>query len=292
MERQPERPAVRLGLPKGRIQSGVFALLADAGIRVVQGSREYRPTISLQGISAKIQKPQSVVQMLQAGSRDLGFAGADWVRELDADRLVELLDTGLDPVRVVAAAPDTLLEGGALPRRPLVVASEYRRITTQWMEQRGIDGSFVRSFGATEVFPPEDADCIVDNTATGSTLAANGLSIVDELMRSSTRLYANREALEDPERARTIEDLVMVLRSVIEARQRVMIEVNVAADKLERLVDALPCMREPTVANLHGGAAYAVKAAIPRPELPVLIPRLKELGGTDVVVTQLSQIVP
>ena len=154
------------------------------------GSRDYRPSISLEHVGAKVFKPQDIVEMLHIGSRDIGFAGADWVRELGAD-LVELLDTGLDPVKLVAAAPVDLLVDGKLPNQPLVIASEYEKITRAWIAESGLDATFVRAHGATEVFPPEDADCIVDNTATGSTLRANNLDIVDELMRSSTRMYAN-----------------------------------------------------------------------------------------------------
>src|SRR6266496_1902542 len=143
---------IRLGLPKGRMEQNVLTLLGDAGIRVRPSARGYRPDVSLPGAEAKMLKPQDVV---------------------------ELLDTGLDPVQLVAAAPAALLEGGQLPKRRLIVASEYGRLTRRWISASGLCAEFVRSYGATEVFPPEDADVIVDNTATGATLGANGLAIVD-----------------------------------------------------------------------------------------------------------------
>jgi ATP phosphoribosyltransferase len=282
---------IHLALPKGRMQDGIFRLLGDAGVRISVGSRAYRPTLSLAGFEVKLLKPQNIVEMLHAGTRDLGFAGHDWVREKGAE-LTCVLDTGLDPVRVVAAAPVDLLEGGALPKRHLVVASEYERLSREWIAGRGLDATFVRTYGATEVFPPEDADCIVDNTATGSTLAANRLEIVDELLRSSTRLYAHPRALDDADKRAAIEHLSMLLRSVIEARGRVMVELNVPADALEAVIDALPCMREPTVSRLHGEAGYAVKAAVPRDQLPLVIPEIKARGGTDLVVTSPTQIIP
>lgn len=282
---------LRFALPKGRMQTGVFALFADAGIGLREGARNYRPELGVPGFEAKLLKPQSIVEMLHHGSRDLGFAGADWVAELSAD-LVEVFDTGLDPVRLVAAAPFALLEGGKLPSRRLTVASEYARLARQWAEREGVDAEIVRSFGATEVYPPEDADLIVDNTATGSTLKANGLAIVSELMTSSTRLYANPRTMDDPSRRGRIEDLVMLLRSVVEARRRVMVEVNVSADNLESVIAALPCMREPTIARLHGEGGYAVRAAVPRRDLPGVIVEIKRRGGTDIVVTTLSQLVP
>ena len=281
---------VHLALPKGRMEGAVLALLADAGIRLTFGRRGYRPTLSLAGFETKILKPQNIVEMLHIGSRDVGFAGADWVAELGAE-LVELLDTELDPVRLVAAAAPEFADGG-LERAPFVVASEYQQLTREWLARRGLQATFVHSYGATEVFPPEDADCIVDNMATGETLKANGLAVVDELMRSSTRLYAHPRALEQPDKRARIDTLVLLLRSVIDARERVMLEVNVSADRLEAVVEVLPCMREPTMAPLHGDQGFALKAAVPRKDLPRVIPAIKARGGTDIVVTALAQIVP
>jgi len=283
--------ALRLGLPKGRMKDGVLRLLSDGGLEVRGTERGYRPTLAMPGFEAKFLKPQNIVEMLAQGSRDLGFAGADWVAELGAD-LVELLDTGLDPVRMVVAAPSGLLEAGRLPRRRLVVASEYERLATGWMARAGVDARFVRSYGATEVFPPEDADVIVDITQTGDTLRANDLAAIEEVMLSSTRLYASRAAMVDPARAERIGCLVMVLQSVLEARRRVMVEVNVSQERLAEIVAVLPCMREPTLSPLHGGAGYAVKAAVPKDQLARIIPQLRKLGGTDVVVTALAQIAP
>ncbi len=282
---------LRLALPKGRMEQGILTLLGDAGIGIRPSARGYRPEVSLPDTEAKTLKPQNIVEMLMLGSRDVGFAGADWVAELEAE-LVELLDTGLDPVQVVAAAPAALLAAGRLPARTLVVASEYERLAQRWIAGRGISAEFVRSYGATEVFPPEDADVIVDTTATGATLEANGLTIVDEVMPSSTRLYANPRALDDPARRRRIDDLVLLLNSVLVARRRVMLEVNASADCLDAVVRALPSMRQATVAPLFGNGGYAVKAAVPRDALPLVIPAVKAAGGTDLVVSVLSQIVP
>ena len=282
---------LRLALPKGRMQDGVSTLLADAGLPVRSSGRAYRPTIAAGSFNAKILKPQNIIEMLATDSRDVGFAGADWVAELGAE-VIELLDTRLDPVRLVAAAPASLLDGNALPHRPLVVATEYPRLAAEWIRTSSLDARTVRSFGATEVFPPDDADLIVDNTATGSTLAANGLEIVATLLTSSTRLYANPRAMADRARRAAIEGFTMLLASVLEARSRVMFEVNVCAAQLEAVCAALPCMREPTIASLHGNSGFAVKAAVSRALLPQLIPRVKALGGSDIVIAALSQIVP
>jgi ATP phosphoribosyltransferase len=291
MKKTGKRRELRLALPKGRMQDEALRLLADAGIRVSLGGRDYRPTVSLPDCNVKLLKPQNIVEMLHVGSRDLGLAGEDWVAEL-AGEVVELLDTGLNPVRLVAAAPADILVRGRLPKRPLIVASEYERLTLAWIKRQGLDATFVRSYGATEVFPPEDADCIVDNTATGATLSVNRLEIIDELMTSSTRLFANPKALADPWKREAIDRFRLLLASVLEARQRVMLELNVPADRLDEVIAFLPCMRKPTISPLYGESAFAVKAAVPRGELPTLIPKLKAHGGSDVVVTAVDQIVP
>jgi ATP phosphoribosyltransferase len=281
---------IQLALPKGRMQQGVVALLAEAGIDAHFPARSYRPKLSLEGVDTKLLKPQNIVEMLDLGSRDVGFAGADWVAELGAN-LVELLDTELDPVKVVAAAPAMLVEDGKLPSRRLVIASEYQRLTQSWIERQELDATLLRSYGATEVFPPEDADLIVDNTATGSTLKENGLVIVDQLMTSSTRLYASPRAMDNPDKREAIEQLVLLLRSVLDARRRVMVELNVDEAALAGIVEVMPCMREPTISPLLSAGGYAVKAAVPRIGLPKLVVELKTRGATDIVVTKLTQII-
>lgn len=303
---------LRLGLPKGRMQANVTKLLCDAGIPVIADEREYRPRVG-NGFSspavarstayeAKLLKPQNVVEMLATGSRDIGFAGADWVAELGAD-LVELLDTGLDPVRIVVAAPEALLTSLGEPphgaeawreacRRPPIVASEYEGLARAWLAANVPGAQFVRSYGATEVFPPEDADIIVDNCASGNTLKANKLEILATIMSSSTRLYASRHAMEDRDKAEAASSLVLLLRSVLEARSRVMLEINVSSEALQSVVAILPCLRAPTLSPLEDGKAFAVKVAAPRNRLADLIPEIKRLGGTDIVVTQLCQLVP
>jgi len=303
---------LRLGLPKGRMQAKVIQLMSDAGLPVSIDDREYRPkvgngssyTVGTEEIQyeAKLLKPQNIVEMLASGSRDLGFAGADWVRELGAD-LIELLDTGMDPVRLVAAAPEQLMAKirsldapkvswkTACGRIP-VIASEYETITKDWLSKNVDGASFIRSYGATEVFPPEDADLIVDNCATGSTLRANNLTIIDTIMTSSTRLYASKKAMDNKAKRGAAEALVLILRSVLEARRRVMLEVNVSAADLESVISILPCLRSPTLSPLEGGKDFAVRVAAPRDKLAELIPEIKRRGGTDIVVTQLSQLVP
>ncbi len=285
-----DRSTLRMALPKGRMQVEVDRLLADSGLEVDSDRRGYRPVITgFEGIEAKRLKPQAIVSMLAAGTRDLGFAGADWVEELDlGDDVVELLDTGLDPVRIVAAAPKgMIIESGS----DLRIATEMPRIASGWARERGIDFDLVRSWGATEVLPPEDADVVVDLVQSGATLAANGLEVVDVISRSSTRMYASRAAVECPDRRDVIDRVAQLVRSVLEARSRYLLELNVSSDRLEEVLRVLPCMRRPTVAPLASDG-FAVRAAVPRDDLPALIGRIRLAGGTDLVVGEARQVFP
>eukprot|EP00002_Diphylleia_rotans_P004327 TRINITY_DN13153_c0_g1_i1.p1 TRINITY_DN13153_c0_g1~~TRINITY_DN13153_c0_g1_i1.p1 ORF type:complete len:301 (-),score=92.47 TRINITY_DN13153_c0_g1_i1:99-1001(-) len=288
----PNHPTVRLALPKGRMQDNVFKVLAEAGMEVKSGAREYRPTIPLEGFEVKLLKPQNVVEMINSGSRDLGFAGADWVAEKGATNVVELLDLNFDPVRIVAAAPPNILEegGGKLPKRHLRVATEYVELTKKWLQKEGVDATIIRTTGATEVFPPEDADFIVDNTATGSTLKANNLVIFDELMKSSTRLYAHKDSVSDEAKKKSLDKFALLVQSVLNGRKRVMLEFNVSKDNLDAVIAGIPAMRQPTMAALHGDGGFAIRAAIPKDQVLKVVPSIKEKGATDIVVSDIRQI--
>jgi len=282
---------VKLALPTGRIQNNVFKLLNDAGIEIHGGPRSYRPKLSLVDFEAKILKTQNIVEMLALGRRDVGFAGADWVKEKGAD-VVELLDTELDQVSIVLAAPAGFPNAESYQGRQLIVATEYVNIASEWVEAKGWDAKVIRSYGTTEVFPPEDADCIVDNMSSGATLRASNLDIVDTIMTSSTRIFASRHAMDVAETRNRIEDFVLVIKSVMDARHRVMIEVNVSKEDLEAVASIIPCMRQPTIAALHGDAGYVVKSAVLKSELPTLIPIIKQRGGTDIVVSNIANVIP
>lgn len=139
--------------------------------------------------------------------------------------------------------------------------------------------------------PPEDADCIVDNTATGSTLRANNLHILETITRSSTRLFASKQALADPEKKAAIDTFVLLLQSVLDARARSLLNFNVAADKLEEVLEGLPSMRAPTVTQLRGAEGFAVSTAVPTGDVPGLVPVLKAHGATDILVLPIQQLV-
>jgi ATP phosphoribosyltransferase len=285
--------ALRMLLPTGRIQEKVLTLLSQIGINLSTKNRCYKPLCKESGIEAKMVKGQNIPSLVALGRQDCGFSGYDWVLEQDAN-VVELLDLGFDPVQIVAAIPEELAAKGRdvwSAKKSLIIASEYRRLTEKYIEQNKLDAVFLQTFGATEALPPEDADMIVDNTATGSTLSANRLVIVDEIMQSTTRFICNAAALEDPVKKKALDEIVLLMKSTLRARQKVLIEMNVDAKDFERVVANAPCMRAPTVSELYGGQGYAIKIAVPTSEVKDLIPKLVALGARDILEYKLEKIV-
>ena len=284
-------PTLRLALPKGRITEEVVRLLAAAGVAVQSNGRSYRPRVSEPGIEVKYLKPQNIPRLIEIGAHDCGFTGHDWVVESGAD-VVQVLDTGLDPVVLVAAAPEGRTVSPGEAGRPLIVASEYENITRRYLDGRGLPYLFIRTFGATEVFPPEDADLILDLVASGQTLRENHLVVADEILASSTRFVASRTALADPSKSERIDMLRTLMQSVLEARRRVLLEMNVGRERLAAVVDVLPAMKSPTIQELYGGAGYAVKAAVPREGLSGVLLRLRQAGATDLIAYALEKVIP
>ncbi|MDR2518332.1 MAG: ATP phosphoribosyltransferase [Spirochaetaceae bacterium] len=280
---------LRILIPKGRIFDKVAQLFSDAGYPLSLTDRAYRPLLGAAGLTGKIMKPQNVGELLELGSHDAGFTGLDWITESRA-QVVQIMDLGFDTVRIVAAVPAGM-DDAELRSKRLTVATEYVHLAEDWLQKSGFSYRILRTYGATEVFPPDDADMIIDNTASGRTLKENGLRITGTLLESSTRFAASPAALSNPAKKRRIEELGMLFKAVLDARERVMLEMNVSKALFPDLVRCLPSMRSPTVAPLHGGDGYALKIAVPKSEVPEMIPRLKTLGATDIVEYGLRKVV-
>ncbi len=283
-------PVLKIVIPKGRMFAQISSLFSDADIKVEVHDRHYIPRIGDPEIEAKILKPQNIATLIEMGAHDAGFTGRDWVVESGAE-VEEVMDLELDPVRIVSAVPQCVVLEEMLKRR-ILVASEYAGIASRYLESKGCAYRLLRTFGATEVYPPDDADMIVENVSTGYTLKRHKLKIADEIMRSSTRFIANRKGMEDPWKREKIEELKMLFSAVLNARSRVMIEMNVVQEKLESLVSILPCMRVPTVSKLYGDQGYAIKVAVPRSRTVKLIPQLKKIGATDILEYEFKKVIP
>jgi len=280
---------LRILIPKGRIFDNIAGLFADAGFPIALADRTYRPALGAAWLDAKIMKPQNVGELLELGSHDAGFTGIDWIKESDAD-VEEVMDLGFDKVRIVAAVPKGYDDAFLLSKK-LVVATEYVNLSEAWLKSSGYQYRILRTYGATEVFPPDDADMIIDNTSTGQTLKDNGLRITGTLLESSTRFVASRSALANKEKRSRIEELAMLFRAVLDGREHVMLEMNIPKEQFESL-SSLPAMRSPTVASLYGDAGFAVKIAVKKHEVPDIIPKLKKLGALDIVEYDLRKVAP
>jgi ATP phosphoribosyltransferase len=288
MKRIPKK-TLKIVIPKGRIFQNVVSLFNEAGFRLETDARGYTPWISDPEIEVKCMKPQNIAQLVVLGSHDLGFTGFDWIVETGAE-VCEIIDLKFDPVKIVAAIPQNRTSA-ALKKRRIIVASEYENISRRYLDRRGFDYLFLRTFGATEVFPPDDADMIIDNVSSGRTLKANGLKIIDTLMSSSTRLIANPAAASDSWKGEKIAELTTLFHAVLDARERVMLEMNVPPEKLAQVVKKLPCMRSPTVSPLYRDQGYAVKVAVKRTDVVRLIPMLKRMGATDILEYEIRKVV-
>jgi len=279
---------LKIVIPKGRIYTSIIKLLIEAGYGLEVAERAYTPIVEDDEIEAKIMKPQNIPQLVELGAHDVGFTGYDWIVETQS-KVIEIMDLGFNPVKIVAAVPMEYNEAD-LKSRQIVVATEYENITRQYLEKMNYNYVLLRTFGATEVFPPEDADMIVDNTSTGRTLKEHNLKIIDTVMVSSTRFIANRKALDCPWKRKKISEIEVLFNGVLNARSRVMLEMNIPKDKFDNIIKNLPCMKSPTVSPLFGGEGYAVKIAVKKNTVIKLIPELKRLGASDILEYELRKV--
>ncbi len=285
---------LKILLAKGRIYESVYELLSDVGISLKLPDRTYFPITNQKDLAFQVVKPQIASVLLAANKADIAFSGKDWVFENGVeDSLVEIMDLGFDPVRVVVAIPEDF-DYEELAKKNVTIATEYQNLSKKWVKAKKINGTIFRTWGTSEGFVQNTEDSIaqilIDNTSTGSSLKANRLKIVDTLMESSTRMYASKEAMADPEKKQKILELKMLFSAVLDARDRVMLEMNVSKEKFDTLVKAIPSMRSPTVSPLFGDSGYAVKTAVKKSEVPVLLPKLKEFGATDILEYELRKV--
>lgn len=285
---------LKILLAKGRIYESVYSLLKDVGISLYLPDRTYFPITNQDDLAFQVVKPQISSLLLANNKADVGFSGKDWVYENGVeDKVVEIMDLGFDPVRIVAAIPDTV-NYEKLLKSHVTIATEYQTLSRKWVEENHIDGEIFRTWGTSEGFVQDNEDSIaqilIDNTSTGSSLKANRLEIVHTLMESSTRMYASKEAMEDPAKKQKILELKMLFETVLNARNRVMLEMNVSKKDFDNLIKGIPSMKSPTVSTLFGGDGYAVKIAVKKSEVPKLLPQLQKLGATDIVEYELRKV--
>jgi len=287
-----------LALPKGSLEAATLRLFEEADLPVDRASdRDYRPSIRDPRISeVRILRPQEIPHYVAEGMFDLGIAGRDWISETGAEvvTLTELRYSKATqrPIRVVLAVPrESPVESVADLPSGVKVSTELPNITERFFREHGIEADIRLSYGATEAKVPDIVDAIVELTETGSSLRAAGLKIVGEIMSSYTELFANPKAYEDLEKRKAMEQICTLLTGTLEARGRVLVKLNVDEAKLDDVIAILPSLKAPTVSKLFGEGAYAVETVVPKDEINVLIPALKDHGATDIVELPISKIV-
>ncbi|RLG23033.1 ATP phosphoribosyltransferase [Methanosarcinales archaeon] len=288
---------LRIALPKGSLEEQTFLLFKQADLDIKRTEREYNPTISDPRIEqVKILRPQEIPDYVADGYFDVGISGHDWVIESGAD-VVEIADLpyskqGAGIVKIVIAVPDgQKIESAADIKPNSRVTTEYPNITRDYFEKLGIPVEICFSYGATEAKVPDLMDVVVDLTETGSTLRKNNLKIIDTMLESITKLIVNRNSWEDPVKRKEITEIRTLLLSVIEARGKVLLDMNVPADKLNDVIAALPAMKMPTVSKLYNSEYYAIETVVEKEGVNILIPELKRIGAEDILELDISKIV-
>lgn len=269
---------------------------ADLPVRR-DSSVSYKATVDDPRIeSVRILRPQEIPTYVADGLFDLGITGRDWVEETGSQvtSLGELKysKATTNPITVVVAVPgDSAYQSVSDLPSGVRVSTEYPELTRRFFADKGVDADIRLSYGATEAKVPDIVDCVVDITETGSALKAAGLRVIDVILVSYTELVANPSSCEDPEKRHAMEQVLTLLRGVLEARGKVLVKLNVAADALDGVIEVLPAMKTPTVNELYGSAGYAVETVVPKNEINILIPALSDAGATDIIELPLSKIV-
>jgi ATP phosphoribosyltransferase len=296
---------LRLVLPKGSLERATLELFASADLGVIRSSNvDYRAAIDDPRIDeVRILRPQEIPLYVADGLFDIGITGRDWVEERGSDvtslGVLRYSKATANPIRVVLAVPmdspvssvADLAGSGHGASGALRVSTEYPELTRRYFAEHGVNAEVSLSYGATEAKVPDIADCVVEITETGGALRAAGLKIVETLLVSHTELIANPAAAKDPDKRHAMDQLFTLLEGSLEARGKVLVKLNVAAAQLPEVIEVLPSLRSPTVSELFGGGGYAVETVVPKSEINVLIPALKDRGATDIIELALSKIV-
>ena len=288
---------LKIVLPKGSLETATLALFDAADLTVVRSSSvEYKASIDDPRVdSVRILRPQEIASYVQEGLFDLGITGRDWIEETSSDvvSLGELRYSKAtsQPVRVVVAVADSSpAQSGKDLKDGVRVTTEYPEITRRYFAERGIKADIRLSYGASEAKIPDIADCVVDITETGRALRASGLRIIDTVLTSYTELIANKESYADPVKRHAMQQLMTLLTGTLEARDKVLLKLNVAESSLDAVLALLPAAKSPTVSRLASGDV-AVESVVPKRGINTLIPDLIDAGASDLLEIPISKII-
>jgi ATP phosphoribosyltransferase len=287
-------PTLKLGLPAGSLQEATADLFRKAGYKLTFASRSYYPAIDDPEIDCTLVRAQEMPRYVADGSFDCGLTGYDWVLENDVQvvELAELIFSKVSrrPVKWVLAVPNDSPVQTVKDLQGKRIATEVVNLTRRWLAKHGVEAHVEFSWGATEVKPPKLADAIVEVTETGSSLKANNLRIVAELMQSTTRFIANAQAYADPWKRRKMDDLILMLRGAMAAEGKVGLTMNVRGKDLPAVLKVLPGSN-PTVSQLADGEGVDVFVIIDEFVVRRIVPQLKQAGAYAIVEFALNKII-
>ena len=288
---------INIALPKGSLEEQTLQLFKEADLEVRRTDRDYNPTINDPRIGkVKILRPQEIPTYIEMGYFDMGISGLDWIHESGA-RVKEVAQlnyskTGPGIVKIVVAVHQSEPISMVSEIRPdSRITTEYPKLTKEFFERLNIPVRLFPSYGASEAKVPDLMDVVVDLTETGTTLRKNGLKIIGQIMESYTTIIANSASFEDPVKRKEIEEIVTLLMGVIDARNKVLISMNVPAVSLDSIVASLPAMKKPTVAKLHGIDYFSLETVVLKSMVNTLIPELKAAGAEDILEIPITKIV-
>jgi len=287
---------LKLGIPAGSLQEATAELFRRAGYKITFASRSYYPAIDDAEIECLLIRAQEMARYVADGVLDAGLTGYDWIMETGADvhEVAELVFSKVSrrPVRWVLCVPEDSPIKSVKDLQGKRIATEAVGLTTRYLQKHGVEAKVEFSWGATEVKPPKLADAIVEVTETGSSLRANNLRIVEEILQSTTRFIANRQAYAEPWKQQKIDDIVLMLRGAMAAEGKVGLMMNVPRGCLNQVLALLPALQKPTISDLADRDWVAVNTIIDEPIVRHIIPRLKTAGARGIVEYPLSKIIP
>ncbi len=286
---------LKLGIPAGSLQEATGELFRKAGYHIKFSSRSYYPEIDDPEIECLLIRAQEMARYVQQGVLDAGITGYDWIIENNAQvhEVCELMFSKVSrrPVRWVLCVPEDSTAKTVKDLQGKRIATEVVGLTKSFLARHGVEAQVEFSWGATEVKPPKLADAIVEVTETGSSLRANNLRILAEVLQSTTRFVANHAAFDDEWKRSKIENLALMLKSCLAAESKVGLMMNVRRIDLTKVLEQLPALQKPTVSSLSDPDWVDVNTIVDESFVRVVVPRLKGAGARGIVEYPINKII-